>query len=141
MSDTPIPPPPAVPPPPASAPPPPSSSGPGGTESPNRKPMLVLSYLWLLALIPFLIEKDDDEVKWHAKHGLVLMGAEFVLWIVLVILQMVISQISGTLGCVMGILTMLLWLGILGLHIYCIVQAFNGQRFKINGLSDFADRF
>lgn len=140
MSDTPIPPPPAAPPPPASVPPPPAGNA-GGTESPNRKIMLVLSYLWLLALVPFFIEKEDKEVQWHAKHGLVLLGAEFILWIVIFILQMIIGSISGTLGCVFSIITGLLWLGLIGFRIYCIMQAFAGERFKIQGLSDFADRF
>ena len=43
--------------------------------STNRGPMIVLSYLWVLALIPLLVEKDDPEVQWHAKHGLVLAAA------------------------------------------------------------------
>ena len=46
--------------------------------SPNRGVMIVLAYLWLLALIPLLVEKQDPEVQWHAKHGLVLMIAELV---------------------------------------------------------------
>ena len=44
-----------------------------GSVSSNRNVMIVLSYLWLLALVPLLTEKDDKEVQWHAKHGLVLM--------------------------------------------------------------------
>ena len=69
-------------PPPPPAPPPapaPSSSGTGGSS--NRGLMIALSYLWLLALIPLLVEKDDAEVQWHAKHGLTLLVAEVALWI------------------------------------------------------------
>ena len=43
-----------------------------GAPSSNRNVMIVLSYLWLLALIPLVVEKEDQEVQWHAKHGLVL---------------------------------------------------------------------
>ena len=32
--------------------------------------MIVLAYFGLLALIPLLMEKEDAEVQWHAKHGL-----------------------------------------------------------------------
>ena len=49
--------------------------------------MIVLSYLGLLALIPLLVEKNDKEVQWHAKHGLVLLVAEIVLFIGLSILH------------------------------------------------------
>ena len=48
------------------------------TPSPNRGVMIVLAYLWPLALVPLLVEKDDAEVQWHAKHGIVLMVAEIV---------------------------------------------------------------
>ena len=41
---------------------------PGSTPSSNRNVMIVLSYLWLLALVPLLTEKDDKEVQWHAKQ-------------------------------------------------------------------------
>src|SRR5436190_8527971 len=44
---------------------------PGSAPSSNRNVMILLSYLWLLALVPLLTEKDDKEVQWHAKHGLV----------------------------------------------------------------------
>jgi len=43
--------------------------------SPNRGVMIVLAYLWPLALVPLLLEKHDPEVQWHAKHGIVLMIA------------------------------------------------------------------
>ena len=44
---------------------------PSQQESSNRTVMLILSYLGILALVPLLVEKDDPEVQWHAKHGLV----------------------------------------------------------------------
>jgi len=100
--------------------------------------MIVLSYLWLLALVPLLTEKNDKEVQWHAKHGIVLMGAEIVLWIVVT----VINVATGVfLGCLVGIVSLFVWLGIIVLHIMCIVQGVNGKRLTIPGLSEFADKF
>src|SRR5262252_3205717 len=52
---------------------------PDAAASPNRGVMIVLAYLWALAIIPLVVEKDDPEVQWHAKHGLVLMLAELAL--------------------------------------------------------------
>ena len=66
-----------------------------GTVSSNRSIMIVLSYLWLLALVPLLVEKDDKEVQWHAKHGIVLMVAEIVLWIAITIVTLVIQRSAG----------------------------------------------
>ena len=75
--------------------------------SSNRNVMIVLSYLWLLALVPLLTEKDDKEVQWHAKHGLVLMVAELFLWIVI---SIVLGPL-GIFGCIAALFTPLLVLG------------------------------
>jgi uncharacterized membrane protein len=112
-----------------------------GAQSSNRGIMIVLSYLWLLALVPLLVEKEDKEVQWHAKHGIVLMVAEIVLWIAVTIVTVVISSVSGALGCVVSLLTFGLWIGILVVHVLCIVKGVNGQRFLIPGVSEYASRF
>ncbi len=116
----------------------------GGAQSSNRTVMIVLSYLWLLALVPLLVEKNDKEVQWHAKHGLVLLVAEIVLWIVLFIVQMIITRIP-VLGCLIAIISMLLgvvlWLGVLVVHILCIVKGVKGERFTIPYISQYADQF
>lgn len=118
--------------------PPPGGAPPAGTPSSNRTIMIVLSYLWLLALVPLLVEKDDKEVQWHAKHGIVLMVAEIVLWIGTMILQVLLGTI---LGCVVGLLSFFVWIAILVVHILCIVKGVGGQRFLIPGVSQYADRF
>jgi uncharacterized membrane protein len=111
---------------------------PGGTPSSNRNVMIVLSYLWLLALIPLLVEKDDSEVQWHAKHGLVLNGAELIFWIVF---NIVTFMLGAVLGCLAALVAPLVGLGILILHIMCMVKGLNGQRLMIPGLSEYASRF
>jgi len=128
--------------PPADAPaPPPHEPAAAEIVSENRNVMIVLSYLWLLALIPLLVEKDDREVQWHAKHGLVLTVVEIVAMIGLQVIVMVLSAVSGGLGCVFGLLVPLLMLAILVVHVLCIVKGVNGQRFLLPGISEFADRF
>ena len=112
-----------------------------GAQSSNRGIMIVLSYLWLLALVPLLVEKEDKEVQWHAKHGIVLMVAEIVLWIAVTILSFIISSVSMALGCVVSLLTFGLWLAILVVHVLCIVKGVKGQRFVIPGVSEYASRF
>ncbi len=116
-------------------PPPPPSSGDGASS--NRGLMIALSYLWLLALIPLLVEKDDAEVQWHAKHGLTLLVAEVILWIAFAVLSMVL----GPLACVLAIVQLILFIAIIVIHIICIVKGVNGERFLIPGVSQYADRF
>ena len=111
-----------------------------GTSAPssNRNVMIVLSYLWLLALVPLLTEKDDKEVQWHAKHGIVLMVAELVLWVGITMVNIVTGLF---IGCLIGFLSLFLWVAIVVLHILCIVKGINGQRLIIPGVSQYADKF
>ena len=109
---------------------------PGSAPSSNRNVMIALSYLWLLALVPLLTEKDDKEVQWHAKHGLVLMVAEMALWI---LYTTVLTSLS-IFGCIGFLFSPLLVLAQLALHGMCIMKGINGQRLIIPGLSEFADK-
>jgi len=120
---------PSPPPPPPYNPPPPS----GAPGQPNVA-MIVLAYLWILALVPLLVEKEDREVQWHAKHGLVLLGLEIALMIVL----FVVGNIVPCLGCV---IQAILWIPIVVVHVLCIVKGIKGERFIIPGISPLADRF
>jgi len=126
---------PNVPPPPSYTPPPPptGTTPPPGAVSPNRSLMLVLAYLGILSIIPLVVEKNDPEVQWHAKHGLVLFVAEIILGIVIAM----ITHVMPFAGCVLW----MIWPLILILHIVMIVKAVNGQRLLIPGISEFADRF
>jgi uncharacterized membrane protein YjgN (DUF898 family) len=108
--------------------------------SPNRGLMIVLAYLWLLALVPLLVEKQDAEVQWHARHGIVLMVTELVLFFVYVIVTSLVSLATLGLGCVLSVLLVFAWVGVLGLHLAAIVTATNGGRFVLPGISRYADR-
>ncbi|MGE5346764.1 MAG: DUF4870 domain-containing protein [Acidithiobacillales bacterium] len=127
MTNGSVPPPPAPPAPPVAPPPPPLSAGQRNTG------MLVLSYLGLLALIPLIVEKNDREVQWHAKHGLVLTGCFLILWVAVSILTYMIPFFF--------IVHSLVWLAWVVVAILGIVKAVNGQRFLIPGISEFADKF
>ena len=117
-------------------PPPPSYTQPPAGTSSNRTLMLVLAYLGILAIIPLVAEKNDREVQWHAKNGLVILVAEIGLIVVFAIL----SHIPGV-GCLAALMFPIFSLIFLVIAIFGIYKAVNGQRLVIPGLSDFADRF
>jgi uncharacterized membrane protein len=48
----------------------------------NRVLMGILSYIGVLVLIPYLMEKNDPFVKFHIKQGVVLVIIEIILWVV-----------------------------------------------------------
>ncbi|HEV7667766.1 MAG TPA: DUF4870 domain-containing protein [Thermoanaerobaculia bacterium] len=122
------------PPPPSYAPPPPP---PAGGASSNKTLMLVLSYLGLLAIIPLVVEKDDKEIQWHAKHGLVICVLWFIVCIAVGVLS-VIPFFGHLAGCFFSVVAPI---GALILAVLCIMKAVNGQRFIIPGVSQYADKF
>ena len=103
--------------------------------SSDRTLMVVLSYLWILALIPLLTKKEDKEVQWHAKNGLAILVAEIACWLILTMLGFVMP------GGIMLTLNCALWIAFLIVRVVCIMQGVNGQRFRVPVISDFADKF
>jgi uncharacterized membrane protein len=110
---------------------------PGGAPSTNRNLMILLSYLWLLALVPLLTEKDDKELQWHAKHGVLLMVVDVV---ILTLIGMFVASM-GIFGCIAGLFMPLAWLAIAAVHIVCVMKALDGKRFLIPGISEHVEKF
>ena len=102
--------------------------------------MIVLAYLWPLALVPLLVEKHDPEVQWHAKHGLVLMIAELILLFGYIMMTSLVSLATLGLGCVLSLFLVFGWVAVLALHVVAILKGVNGTRLIIPGLSDYANR-
>jgi uncharacterized membrane protein len=102
--------------------------------------MIVLAYLWPLAFIPLLLEKQDADVQWHAKHGLVLMIAELIAIFAYVTFTSMISLAAFGFGCVLGLLLVFGFVGILALHVVAILKGINGERLLIPAISDYANR-
>lgn len=119
---------PAPPPPPAPPSPPPDS---------NRTIMLVLAYLGALSLVPLLVEKNDKEVQWHARNGLLLFGS----WVVLFMIDVFVVSVIPFLGCLYSMFMPMVGLLYLVLIVLGIVKALNGQRLVIPYLSGLADKF
>jgi len=113
----------------------------GAQPSPNRGVMIVLAYLWALAIVPLLVEKQDPEVQWHAKHGLVLMAAELIVILAYALMSSLVSLATLGLGCVLIVFLVFAWVGILALHVVAILKGVNGGRLIIPGISEYADRF
>ena len=115
--------------PPQSPPPPASLAG-------DKTAMLILAYIWILALIPLLADKDE-EVQWHSKNGIVLMLAEVAVWIIAMILGFV-PVIGAIIGC--GIMP-LAFLGFVILRIVGIMKALKGEKLRLPVIADLVDQW
>jgi len=103
--------------------------------------MIVLAYLWPLALVPLLLERQDADVQWHAKHGIVLMIAELVVLFAYIMMTTLVSLATFGLGCALSIFIVFGWVAVLAIHVVAIVKGIGGTRLIIPGLSDYANRF
>jgi len=90
----------------------------------ENKSIAVLSYLWILCLIPLLTKKDSKFVQFHAKQGLVLL----------------IIEIAGTLIYWFPILGQLFALLLLIVSITGVIKTLNGESWKIPYIYDLSKK-
>jgi uncharacterized membrane protein len=110
-------------------------------ESKDDALMLVMAYLGPLCLVPLLLEKSDPIVRWHARHGLVLLIADCALLASLGIVATLVSFATfGLLASVIIVLSGVASLALVILHALMIVKALSGERLLIPGISEHADR-
>ena len=102
----------------------------------SSRAMLVLSYLGPLAIVPLLFARDDPEVRWHARNGLLLFGA--VAGIALV--ATLVGTVFPALGCLYATLMFFLVVLYAFIAILATVKALDGQRLLIPGISRYAGR-
>lgn len=97
--------------------------------------MCILSYFGIFSLIPFFIKKDDPYISWHARQGLLLAITCLAAYVAL----FVVSMIPG-IGMIAFLLYGVFGLGVIGISIWCMIQACQGNRWPIPVLSSFMGR-
>lgn len=107
----------------------------------HRHVMLLLAYLPPFAVIPLLVEKDDPDLQWHARHGIVLMVAEMLVLLGIFAIALVAGLLTAGIGCGLLVLIPVPMLIFLVLHLAIVVRAFAGRRLLIPKVSEYADRF
>ncbi len=102
----------------------------------------LLAYLfsWLGGLIIFLIEKENKFVRFNAMQSILLGAAFIVVEIALSILGAILSAVSGGLGCLVTIVSPLLWLGYLVLSVVLMIKSYNGDKVVLPVIGEIAER-
>ena len=91
----------------------------------NNRALAGLAYFWIFALVPLLIKKDSPYAQFHAKQGVVLALAWFLVWVVGII------PILGWLIFFFGSIILLV------VNLMAIIKAWNGEEWKIPYLYDY----
>jgi uncharacterized membrane protein len=130
----------------------PASSGIGGLDP---KVAAALSYIWIVGLIFFFIEKENRYVRFHAMQSIIFGIANSVIMIALAILASILTVVFGVGGAVVGggggaimsLLVSLIWLlfSVAGLLlflglVFAAYKAYQGEKFKLPFIGNMAEK-
>ncbi|NYZ75251.1 DUF4870 domain-containing protein [Candidatus Micrarchaeota archaeon] len=96
----------------------------------------------ITGLILYLMKPEDKYVKYHAMQSMLLTIAIIIIEVVWGVIAGVLTL--GTLGLgllIVAPLTMLLGLVFFVLWLYCMWQAFNGKKFKLPVIGEYAEQY
>jgi uncharacterized membrane protein len=103
----------------------------------------------IVAIILIFIEKDNKFVRFHALQSvlwsLVCVVGIIAVAIVGTILALVLGQVSAGLGTIVGLITFLLYIGLLfgmlGGLIFAAIKAYGGSQFKLPVAGNLAEKW
>jgi uncharacterized membrane protein len=147
-----------------SAPGTPTSPSPGASQSGGTgldpKVAAAISYIWIVGLIFYFIEKDNKFVRFHAMQSILFGIANSVIMMVLAVIATILTLVftiggaaaatatgSGGIGGLASLLVGLIWLifwllalvFLAGL-IFAAVKAYQGQKFKLPIIGNIAEK-
>jgi len=144
-----------------------NSGGPSGNQPASTSPLggldpkvaAALSYIWIVGLIFFILEKENKFVRFHALQSILIGVANSVLMIVLVIVATVLTLVfsigaaaaaSGGGGGIASLISLLVWLmwlifwligmAMFGGLIFAAVKAYQGHTFKLPFIGNMAEK-
>jgi len=139
--------------------PPPSSGAPAGAPQTGSgldpKVAAALSYIWIVGVIFYFIEKENKFVRFHAMQSIIFGIANLVILGLLMVVAFILTFafgvggaiVGGGVGTLIGLLVWLVWLLFwvialalfIGL-IFAAVKAYQGQTFKLPIIGNFAEQ-
>ena len=113
-------------------------SGGGSGLAPNLASLLCYICMPITSIIFLLLEKENKDVQFHAWQGLLFGVGYIVLIVALQILAAILGAIANVLGVIVGLLIPVVGLVAFVLWIICLVKSYQGERWKIPYVGDFA---
>jgi fumarate reductase subunit D len=112
-----------------------------GHLSSEDKVFAALSYVSIMFIIPLILRHDQDDVYFHARQGMVLFGAEVIVWFLLFMLESFLVALlpSNSLGIV-AILGAAAWILFVGLSVIGIYFIFRNKRWEMPILGKIAKK-
>jgi uncharacterized membrane protein len=101
--------------------------------------MLVLSYIWVLALVPFMVTRREY-VRWHATQGLVLCGVVGAVFFAVILTGAILSTVSRFFAWMFAFVLINLIFLYMALALVCMIKALRGERWAVPFLGDLVER-
>ena len=95
----------------------------------------------IYSIIVLVTDKTNKAVRFHAFQSLLLTAAYIVGVFAVSILGVVVSQVSGMLGGLISLLSVLVIFAFLGLMIFGCIKAYQGRDYKLPVIGDMADKW
>jgi uncharacterized membrane protein len=121
----------------------------------DPKVAAAISYIWIVGLIFFFLEKENRFVRFHAMQSILFGIANTVIMMVLVVVAVILTFAFGIGGAIVGggigtLIQMLVWLiwlvfwlivlvFLVGL-VFAAVKAYQGQIFKLPIIGNMAEK-
>jgi uncharacterized membrane protein len=99
-----------------------------------------LSYVlgWITGIVMYVVEPDDESIRFHAAQSIVVFGGFSVLVLVIGFLSAIISALAaaggmgvgvffGLFSMIMSLISFVVWIAGLGLWLYLLVRTYQGQ--------------
>lgn len=114
-----------------------------------------LSYIWIVGVIFYFMEKENKFVRFHAMQSILFGIANMIIMVVLVILAMILTfvgigasaAVGGGIGSLLGLLVWVIWLlfWVIGMLlfvglVFAAVKAYQGQKFKLPIIGNMAEK-
>jgi uncharacterized membrane protein len=132
----------------------PPSGAPQSSTGMDPKVAAAISYIWIVGLILFFLEKDNKFVRFHAMQSILFGIANSVIMVALAIVASILTvafgigaaAVGGGIGSLISLLVGLIWLifGLISILflaglIYAAVKAYQGQKFKLPIIGNMAE--
>lgn len=116
------------------------------TVTEDQKGLAAVAYIltWLTGLIIFFVAKKEQRyARWHAVQSI---GIGIIGFAISIIVQVVTSTMPLGMGSlaligILGLLSTLIWIGMIVLIIIGAMKAYKGESFRLPVLADFADKY
>ncbi len=139
---------------PGTPPPAPGSSQSGGTGM-DPKVAAAISYIWIVGLVFYFIEKENKFIRFHAMQSILFGITNSVLMIVLMVVAVLLTfafgiggaVVGGGIGALIQMLVWLIWLVFWLIAMVCFVglilaavKAYQGKKFKLPIIGNMAEK-